>query len=173
MSDADREPASGVDPETGEWTPAFPGQRRPFQKGHTKSMLSGFTSERVVGPLAAEIAARLFSDPYTPYLAHPMLSDLVTKYARAEARQRLLLRHMDDLLAAFDDDDPPGGMPLHRRHEAARTAWYNAAIRAATLRGKLGLSPMAQVTGPPDALWRKAAAEYGTFEWERPPLPPP
>jgi hypothetical protein len=33
---------SGIDPATGEWAPAFPGQRPPLETGHTLTLKSGF-----------------------------------------------------------------------------------------------------------------------------------
>lgn len=71
-----------------------------------------------------------------------------------------------------DDDEDEPGVPLWRRREAAWNAYSRAFTRTISLTRKLGLSPLAQATAPADALWRRAAAEYGDLEWTRPPLPP-
>lgn len=57
---------SGINPETGEWTPAYPGQRPPFQPGHEVNLVHGARSERRLGPRAAEIEADMLADPDLP-----------------------------------------------------------------------------------------------------------
>lgn len=49
---------SGVD-ESGEWTPAFPGQRPPFGPGHALSTKHGVFSRAAMQPRAAELAAQI------------------------------------------------------------------------------------------------------------------
>ena len=49
-----------------EWTPEFAGQRAPFPAGHEMSMVHGARSERKVGPLAAQLAQDLLTDPDVP-----------------------------------------------------------------------------------------------------------
>lgn len=162
----------------GTWTPAFPGQRRPFPRGNSYSTVSGVSSEKVIGPLVAELMEKMLTDPCPKYLAHPILRGLVEEYCRARAKQQLQEQVLNAIgwphFADYDDEvqQPPFHMPLWQRREAARKAWNRAWTRVHSLSDKLGLNPMAQVTAPADALWRKAAAECGELEWPRPPLPP-
>jgi hypothetical protein len=64
---------SGLDAE-GRWTPAFPGQRPPFQPGHDKSVTWGDRALIKLRPRAAELADALrevvpiWHDSYAPIL---------------------------------------------------------------------------------------------------------
>lgn len=49
------DPRSGLD-EHGEWTPAFPGQRPPFSKGHELTVTHGAYARIKLAPRAAELA---------------------------------------------------------------------------------------------------------------------
>lgn len=173
MSDAATARPSGIDPETGTWAPAFPGQRKPFAKGHTFSMVSGVNSERVVAPIADEIAAKVLSDRYWPWLAHPLMAGLVRDYARALARLRLLEEHLEEIGWPFDTDDdedeqePPRRVSLWQRRMAAYNAWNRAYRRWLALESKLGRFPAAEATAPKDALWRLAQAAWLEEQRER------
>ena len=159
MSDAPATRSSGIGPDC-TWAPAFPGQRRPFPKGHTFSTVSGVYSERVLGPLAAEIEQELLNDPYRPYLAQPILADMVRAYARNEARLQIAQEHLDAVGWPFEPDDDQEGepprIPLWRRRLAAYQVWNRAQTRQISLMHKLGMTPLAQATAPEEALWKQA-----------------
>jgi hypothetical protein len=149
---------SGIDPQTGEWTPAFPGQRPPFPEGHTFSVRTGVYSARKVRPLAEKILAGLLADPQPPWIAHPLLRDLLDELATVQARQKLLGAYFDTI----SDDDCAGDSC---QCAGAAAAMDRARTRELTLLGRLGAAPMSPVTAPKNALWRKAAAECGGREW--------
>lgn len=120
---------------TGEWTPEFPGQRPPFQPGHTLSMRHGAYSERRIGPLAEQLAADLLADPTTPdYLREARFAGAVLAWARAEAVVRLYLAWLD----AQDLDKPARGAL------AVLEALRKAEAAAATARSRLGLDPVSR-----------------------------
>jgi hypothetical protein len=149
---------SGINPETGGWTPAFPGQRPPFRSGHTYSVKTGVYSPRKVRPLAEKILAGLLADPQPPWIAHPLLRHLLDELATVQARQKLLGAYFDTI----SDDDCAGD---RCQCAGAAAAMDLARTRESTLLGRLGAAPMSPVTAPKKALWRKAAAESGGREW--------
>jgi hypothetical protein len=56
------DPRSGIDPESGDWTPAFEGQRPPFEPGHElggRPVEHGAYAVLALSPKALELAAEL------------------------------------------------------------------------------------------------------------------
>jgi hypothetical protein len=118
--------SSGIDPETGEWHPAFPGQRPPFPPGHTYSLRHGAHSEARIRPLAEKIAADVLAELGLSAAAlEPDLRERLTKFARAEAMAGLLW----DWMAG-------GGMEAILDYYEA---WQRAVGRARRLSDQLGL----------------------------------
>ena len=112
------------------WAPAFPGQRPPFQPGHTLSMRHGAHSDRLVAPLADVILRQAVED--TPWLLEPRYGPSVRAWARAEAQALLLT----DYLEREGLHDGEG------RLRPAEQALHRAETRAANLRKDLGLTPL-------------------------------
>ena len=160
---------SGIDPETGEWSPAFDGQRPPFAEGNTHAVHHGASRERFVAPLAAEIEADLLASTHAPWLAAPELADDVHALARAEAVSRLLEAYLDRAPMSFVEalnvaDDPEASRKDALEAKAVLGAVERerqASGRAARLRTRLGLDPLSVATAPPAAKWRQAAERMG------------
>lgn len=109
------------------WTPAFPGQRPPFQPGHRLSVRSGAFGSRMSEPLAVELAEKLVER--RPDLAgYP---EELTALCRVEARVLLLDRWLCEH-GLWDGKKLREG-PLRHLATFERTA--------ANLRRELGLSP--------------------------------
>jgi hypothetical protein len=117
---------SGIDPETGEWHPAFPGQRPPFPQGHTYSLRHGAHSEARIRPLADKIAADVLAElGLSADALEAEMSERLTEYARAQATADLLW----DWMAG-------GGMEAILGYYEA---WQRASGRARRLSDRLGL----------------------------------
>lgn len=122
-----------------EWMPAFPGQRPPFQPGHTLSTRHGAYSPRKVSPLARDIRAAVLADPATEYLAAPRYAPAVWGWCRAEAQIQLLSEYLarageesGDGVGDLDDD----------RVRSAYLLLHRAEARAMSGRRALGLDPL-------------------------------
>ena len=159
---------SGIDPDTGAWTPAFDGQRPPFAPGNVHAVHHGASRERFVAPLAAEIEAELLASPHAPWLAAPELAEDVAALARAEAVSRLLEayldRSMDYVTALMVADDPEVSRKDALEAKAVLGAMERSRLmsgRASRLRTRLGLDPLSVATAPPGAKWRQAAERLG------------
>jgi hypothetical protein len=139
----------------GEFVPAFPGQRPPFERGNTAAVVHGAFSERVTRPVAEQIAADLLADKDTPdHLREPLFEAAVMGWAQAEAVCRQLRAFvagqsiedaMTELSSEEEDEDRERGS-ARRRSSAKRTASALSFLvrweaHAAMLRGKLGLDP--------------------------------
>jgi hypothetical protein len=75
---------SGIDPDTGAWSPVFPGQRPPWNG--SDALQSGVRSPARVAELAGVIAAGLLTEDGTPdYLRDPSYRYAVQAWARHEA----------------------------------------------------------------------------------------
>lgn len=89
--------SSGVQ-ESGEWVPAFAGQREPFAAGNTLSTKHGAFSPRIIGPLAQQIAEDLLADENTPIWLHERsFRYSLMAWARAEAKVLRLTAEQDRL----------------------------------------------------------------------------
>lgn len=115
-----------------DWTPAFPGQRPPFQPGHTLSLRHGARSPRVVDPLADSILQRAVED--APWLSEPKYAATVRAWARAEAQAELLTAWLDE--HGLHDEEG--------RLRYAEQALHRAETRAMNLRSRLGLDPISR-----------------------------
>jgi hypothetical protein len=129
------------------WTPAFPGQRPPFQPGnnlgvrfkpdHELSMRHGVWSPRRVDPVASAMVEQLLADDDVAYLRAPKWGPAVWAWGRCEARIQLVTEYLLDLVGEgrFGDLDEPKVSAAYRlldRFEA----------QAVQQRGRLGLDPM-------------------------------
>ena len=146
-------------PTAGSWTPAFPGQRRPFETGNSRALIHGSRNERTVGPRAAALERAARSDPqWPPYLSDSTYRSAVTAWARAEAVAELLWEYLAEqdigaamtaLETAEENTTGPGKGPgrkvsTTRRTASALDAWHRAMSTAAGLRKSLGLDPLSR-----------------------------
>lgn len=91
------DPRSGID-ESGAWSPAFPGQRRPFVEGDERAGRPpehGAYSERTVAPIAERILARLLK--LAPTGDEPADVFAFEVLARQCAKLELLYGHLDEI----------------------------------------------------------------------------
>ncbi|WP_142026825.1 P27 family phage terminase small subunit [Blastococcus colisei] len=123
-----------------EWTPAFPGQRPPFQPGHDLSTRHGAYSPRRVDPLATELVALVDADPAVAWLTAADRPALWA-WARAEAQVQLLTEYLErageaaaDGVGDLDNDAVKSAYLLLHRAEA----------RALSGRARLGLDPLSR-----------------------------
>lgn len=103
----------------------------PFEPGHTKSVKHGAASPRLVSPIAERLAADLVES--APWAGGRQFAETVRAWAWAQA-QCVLLHEYLDVHGVLDDRGVP--RPAVGLLERVET-------RAASLRGELGLSPLA------------------------------
>lgn len=141
----------------GDWVPEFPGQRPPFGPDNASAMVTGYTSERKVGPLADRIARELLEDPATPpHVREPLFAASVQAWARAEAAVRLIWEWLAerDLMTALtelttsNEIEDREGSSVRRKATTRHVGSVLEALRkyetlAMNLRSKLGLDPAA------------------------------
>jgi len=109
-----------------EWKPN-PNPRKPFEKGHTLSLVHGADSERALEARAAELRPKLFE--LCPWLEQVDVI-AVSRFLRVEARSLILEAYMAGLI----DQGGPGKVPIRMWEQA------NATDRlAGDLGTKLGL----------------------------------
>ena len=118
-----------------EWSPLFPGQRPPFEPGHTLSTTAGHRSERRVAPLADQFVAALLEDESVPaYLSEPSFRPALVAWARAEAIAALL----EDYISRVGLEKALSGKaPLTEQLRR----WD---VTAANHRARLGLDPVSR-----------------------------
>jgi hypothetical protein len=138
-----------------EWTPAFPGQRPPFERGNTASVVHGAFSQRRTGPVAERIVADLLADPETPeHLHEPLFLPAIEAWAQAEAVCRQLRAFVADQpiedamaeVATEKEITEVTGTRSKRVSHGRRVTSALDALRkweatAANARGRLGLDP--------------------------------
>lgn len=141
-----------------DWTPAFPGQRPPFEPGNELSTTHGANSPRKVAPLAAEIERAARTDPSWPgYLNDPGYGLAVASWARAEAVCRLLFDWLAEqdpaewmastLDSVTDTEKYDGGSQSRTRARRVGSvmeqlrAWESTAAKQ---RQRLGLDPLSR-----------------------------
>ncbi|SDN51283.1 hypothetical protein SAMN05660199_00168 [Klenkia soli] len=124
----------------GTWVPAFPGQRPPFEPGHTLSMQHGAWSPRRVEPLAAEMVAVVEDDPTVTWL-RPVDRPALWAWARAEAQVQLLTEYLAK--AAEETGDGVGDLDADRV-QSAYLLLHRAEARATTGRTRLGLDALSR-----------------------------
>jgi hypothetical protein len=78
-----------------EWTPAFPGQRPPFQPGNDLAVKHGAYSPYRVDPLAHQFRDEILSSPDMAYLQKPQYAATFWAYCRTAARVQLLEDYVD------------------------------------------------------------------------------
>jgi hypothetical protein len=126
------------------WTPAFDGQRPPFQPGndlgrklepgHELTLKHGAYSPRKMEPLAEEIAGHIIAA--APHLEDPRWRLAVLALARDEARIQLVVEWLMTLAPdGVGDLADPGIL-------AAHGLLHRLESRAALQRGRLGLDPL-------------------------------
>lgn len=123
-----------------DWTPAFPGQRPPFQSGHELSTRHGAYSPRKVDPLATEMVALVDGDPAVSWLTAADRPALWA-WARAEAQVQLLTEYLE--VAGQTAGDGIGDLDA----DAVRSAYlllHRAEARAQSGRARLGLDPLSR-----------------------------
>jgi hypothetical protein len=126
-------------PENTNWTPAFPGQRPPFQKGNLARLSHGGYVSALVAPRAREIAFAL-AQTLPPYLlSDPAYAPAVEAYsvvlARIERVSAWLEAQAGDGIPEIDGDGRVrGAMDLLLRLER----------QAADHRARLGLDPLSR-----------------------------
>jgi len=139
----------------GDWAPGFDGQRPPFPPGNETAVTHGATSERHVGPLAAQIAQELLEDADTPdHLREPMFAASVHAWARAEAVCRLLWAWLEgrDIMAGLTAAATTTEEETHSKGKTNRRSVTRSVpavmdmlrryeVHAANLRSRLGLDP--------------------------------
>lgn len=131
---------SGINPDTGEWSPAYPGQRPPFMPGNTVNQTHGAYSESLIGPARDAILRRMLTDPDMPdHLRHPMWMDARKDYAVVQA--------MSDRVVAWIEQMPVEQMMEPRGASGQGKSAGELALmfldRAMKHRGRLGLDPLA------------------------------
>jgi hypothetical protein len=148
------------------WTPAFPGQRAPFEpgnphragEGNALAVTHGATSPRRVAPLAAEIEKSSRNSPAWPgYLSDQSYAPAVSAWAWAEAVCALLRDFIADrdLDEAMTDHMEETSTETHGKGRSTRTTsgrrTRNALglldqweARAAGHRARLGLDPLSR-----------------------------
>jgi hypothetical protein len=145
---------SGIEPETGEWTPAFEGQRPPFQPENTLAVRHGARGTVTLEPRAHEIADELRA--------------LVPGYAESDEivvrTLSFVLARIEKTSAALAEAKPDELASL----EARSVAWVNAARRllndlgmTPSARAKLGLSVARGAREAEEALRRHVDQHYG------------
>lgn len=137
------------------WVPAFPGQRPPFQPGHTLSLSHGAYSPRKVDPLARELVDLVLGDDTVPsYAKAPAYRAELWAWGRAEAQTQLLT----EWLAKEGEAAGDGVGDLDS--ESVRAAYlllHRAEARAASARTRLGLTPLAAARMGKDVAIGRAA----------------
>jgi hypothetical protein len=149
------------------WTPAFPGQRPPFQPGNDLgrkfepgnelTLKHGAYSPRQVEPRAAEYVAAVLEiaeadGSPVAYLADPSYGPALRAWGRSEAAQDLV----EEFLAELGPIDEDGKV------RPAAELLERVARRAERMRARLGLDPLARAT-----LARDLAAAQTTHELDR------
>jgi hypothetical protein len=115
----------------------------PFEKDNIAAETHGAWSSRKVQPVADEIARSLAS--VAPWAALPSFSATVRAWSWSEAQAQLLRKYVDEHGMLDDDHQPRPAVGLLDRVE----------IRAARLRGELGLTPSS---------WAKLVARLGSAD---------
>ncbi|TIH33690.1 hypothetical protein [Subtercola vilae] len=118
-----------------EWTPAFPGQRPPFQPGNKLAVTHGTYSPARVDPLAHEYIAEVIADPATAYLGQARFSAALWSWATAQAKVQLLTTWVDGMDISVSGSAKAGQtspLELLRKWMATAQTWAS----------RLGLDPL-------------------------------
>jgi hypothetical protein len=125
-----------IDPATGQpWTPAFDGQRPPFQPGNQLAVTHGAFSAARTDPIARRFIDEIATDPNTAYLAAPRFQSQLWTWAVAAARVELLSAWVDGMdINAATNSARGQTSPLELLRKWIATAQ--------TLSARLGLDPL-------------------------------
>lgn len=125
-----------VDPATGQpWTPAFGGQRPPFQPGNDLGLRHGVHSPARVDPIAHRYLDEIAADPNLDYLKQARFAAGLWLWASAMAKVELLtvwVDAMDISDAANSDRGQTSPLELLRKWMATAQTWAS----------RLGLDPL-------------------------------
>lgn len=147
---------------SGEWVPAFPGQRLPFQPGEDPRrhvpLVHGAYAPRKVEPLAAEIVQAVLADDTVPaYVKSPAYRLELLALGRAEAQTQLLTEW---LMGRAEEAGTPVPDPGDERVRSAYLLLHRAEARASSARARLGLTPVSAARlGKDVAVGRAAEAD--------------
>jgi len=119
---------SGIDRETGDWTPAFPGQRPPAEPGNELAVKHGAYSTVALGDRVNELA-----DELRPFVPTYRPGDEIALKAMC-----LVLCRLERAAAAIDATTDPAELNSLRAHERG---WANTLRRYLS---DLGMSPAAR-----------------------------
>lgn len=109
----------------------------PFEPGHTKSMVHGAHSERVIVPRAEALMTAVLEDAECPdHLRSPVFRFALAAWCRAEAVAAVLFEYLMSL------DAEQMMQPRLAGTRAPADLWKAADAHAATLRGRLGMDPV-------------------------------
>lgn len=141
---------------TAGWVPEFPGQRPPFQPGHTLSPTThGAYSPRKVEPLAQELVDLVLADGSVPAYAKASAYRLeLWATCRAEAQVQLI---SEWLMSIATEKDPLGDL-TDESVRSAHLLLHRAEARAASGRTRLGLTPVAAARMGKDVAIGQAAS---------------
>jgi hypothetical protein len=124
-----------VNPDGTPWTPAFAGQRPPFQPGNQLAIKHGANSPYRVDPLAHQFRDEILSSPDMQYLTKPQYAATFWSYCRTAARVQLLEDYVDAMSmteATRSDKGQTSALELLRK-------WTATLI---TLAARMGLDPL-------------------------------
>lgn len=155
-----------------DWTPAFSGQRPPFEPGNTVGFKPGHElsptrhgaySERRLQPIAAELLAEVLADPDVPqYVKATPYRHTLIDWARTEAKVLLVETWLDS------EAQKAGVALLLPQRQGQGVTQAESALRllerlrghAARLRSELGLTPASAARlGKDVAIGRAADAD--------------
>ncbi len=132
--------ASGIDPETGVWTPTNPTQREPWRKGYDPrrgdQTTHGLTKEDTIRERAEQFLAAALGDPAVPdHVRAPSFAAAAQAWARAETMEEMAFDWVSriGIEAALTQSDRSGAAPVD--------LWFKARDRAERARMRLGLDP--------------------------------
>lgn len=124
-----------VNPDGTPWTPAFPGQRPPFQPGNALHLKHGIDSPTRVDPVAMKYLAEVEADPALTYLFQPRFAASVWMWALAMAKVEMLQAWIaDQPIEQAADSDRGKVSPLELLRKWTSTAQTQSA--------RLGLDPL-------------------------------
>jgi hypothetical protein len=86
-----------VNPDGTPWTPAFNGQRPPFQPGNSLAVSHGAYSPTRTDPLANQFRDEILASPDMQYLNKPQYAAIFWRYCQAAAKVQLIEEWVDGM----------------------------------------------------------------------------
>lgn len=124
-----------VNPDGTPWTPAFEGQRPPFQPGNNLALTHGVNVPSRVEPIAHKYLAEVQTDPSVAYLQQPRFQASLWMWALAMAKVEMLQDWIADMPIDKAADSNRGKVsPLELLRKWSATAQTQSA--------RLGLDPL-------------------------------